>query len=53
VLGLIVAALFFRDSTSSFVIALIAFAVAGATAGGTSGGFVRNRRRQQRGDPDV
>ena len=53
VIGLIVAALFFRDSTSTFVIALIAFGIAGATAGGTSGGFLRNRQRQERGDPDV
>lgn len=53
VLGLIVAALFFGDSTSTFVITLIAFGVAGATAGGTSGGFLRNRGRQERGEPDV
>jgi hypothetical protein len=53
VLGVVVAFVFFGDRTSTVVITVIAFAIAGATAGGTSGGFVRNRERQQRGDPDV
>lgn len=53
VLGLIIAFVFFGDRTSTIVITIIAFAIAGATAGGTSGGFLRNRGRQQRGDPDV
>lgn len=53
VLGLIVGFVFFGGRTSTVVITIIAFAVAGATAGGTSGGFLRNRGRQERGDPDV
>lgn len=53
VLGLIIGGLLFRDRTSTFVIAVIVFAIAGATAGGSSGGFLRNRKRQERGDPDV
>ena len=35
------------------ILSVIVFAIAGATAGGTLGGFMRNRGRQERGDPDV
>ena len=51
-LGLLIAPLF-GDGDMSRMIAIIAFAVAGATAGGTMGGFLRNRKRQERGDADV
>jgi hypothetical protein len=52
-LGLLAGFLIWGGNGMAVVIAVIAFAFAGATAGGTMGGFLRNRRRQQRGDADV
>ena len=58
VIGMIVGALLGLVITpliwdGEMLIGVIAFAIAGATAGGTMGGFLRNRRSQERGDPDV
>ncbi len=53
ILGVIAGFVIWGDQPFAIVIAVISFAIAGATAGGTMGGFLRNRERQQRGDPDI